>query len=312
MSPTPEPLPKRSANIFINYRREDSAGHTGRLFDHLSGRFPGRVFMDLDTIEPGIDFVEVITQAVGCCEVLIVMIGDKWLHSTDADGRRRLDNPSDFVRLEIAAALERAIRVIPVLVKDAAMPRQEDLPPDLAKLTRRNAIELSDARFAFDMDRLIQAIGGVLQEKAPSALLPAVTVPLPPPPPGKRARRRAAMALSVAGLLALAGGLGWRLGGRPGLGSSGRVSFSPGSLPAAPPTSGPPPVSPAVDRAAQEPAGTVRIVTARPVTARPAKTVRPPEEAPPRNDGSKARRWWDSAKQKVGAVLAKASGTKRR
>jgi hypothetical protein len=164
MSLRPEQLPRRSSNIFINYRREDSAGHAGRLFDRLSGRFPERVFMDIDTIEPGIDFVDTIEQAVGCCEVLIVVIGREWLHLADESGHRRLDNSSDFVRLEIAAALERNIRIIPVLVEDAAMPRPEDLPPDLLKLTRRNAIGLSDVRWAFDVDRLIQAIEGVLQE----------------------------------------------------------------------------------------------------------------------------------------------------
>src|SRR6185436_14946996 len=107
MNPKPTGLPKRAANIFINYRREDTAGHAGRLFDRLSGRFPGRVFMDIDTIEPGIDFVEIIEQAVGCCEVLIVMIGRDWVTLKDESGRRRLDNPNDFVRLEIATALAR-------------------------------------------------------------------------------------------------------------------------------------------------------------------------------------------------------------
>jgi len=281
MSLTPEGLPRRSANIFINYRREDSAGHAGRLLDHLRGRFPGRVFMDIDTIEPGIDFVEVIEQAVGCCEVLIVLIGHDWLDARDADGRRRLDNPSDFVRLEIAAALERAIRVIPVLVKGATMPRPEDLPPDLVKLTRRNAIELSDARFTFDVDRLIQAVEGVLQEKAPSALLPAVTVPAPPPPaPRKRTRRRAAVALFVAGLLALTGWLGWRLGALPDVRDSARVSTAP-----------PPAESPAAEPETKE----------QPAVRIAPRTARPPKQATPRKDEpSKARRLWNSMKRKVG------------
>ncbi len=210
----PEEMPKRSANIFISYRREDSAGHTGRLFDRLSNRFPGRVFMDLDTIEPGTDFVEAIEHAVGYCEVLIVMIGVHWLHLRDASGQRRLDNPDDFVRLEIAMALERSIRIIPVLVEGACMPRPEELPPDLAKLTRRNAIELSDARWAFDVDRLIQTIEGVLQDKAPSALLPVM---VPPSPPAlaqaqaqERRRSRAGLVLSLLVVVAL--GIGWGLG----------------------------------------------------------------------------------------------------
>lgn len=213
MSQKTERSAKRAPNVFINYRREDTAGHAGRLFDRLSDRLPGRVFMDVDTIEPGVDFAEVIEQAVGKCEVLIVMIGREWLKVTDATGARRLDNPNDFVRLEVASALDRNIRVIPVLVEDATMPRPEDLPPDLAKLARRNAIELSDARWAFDVDRLIQTIQGVLQEKAP----PAPVTPVPPPPePNHPARARAWTRIawitpSVLLLLVLAGWIGGRL-----------------------------------------------------------------------------------------------------
>lgn len=212
----------RSANIFVNYRRDDTAGHTGRLFDRLSSRFPGRIFRDIDTIEPGIDFVEIIHQAVGCCEVLIVMIGREWLNITDATGRRRLDNTNDFVRLEIATALERDIRIIPVLVEGAAMPRPEDLPPELALLSRRNAIELSDGRWAFDVDRLIQAIEGVLQDKAPSALMPVTQlpetpapVPQTPPPPAPERRVSQAWVAALLFVLALALWIGWRLE-RPG------------------------------------------------------------------------------------------------
>jgi hypothetical protein len=216
MNQRPDQLAKRSSNVFINYRRDDSTGHAGRLFDRLSSRFPDRVFMDIDTIEPGIDFVDTIEHAVGCCEVLIVMIGRDWLFLTDATGRRRLENPSDFVRLEIALALERNIRVIPVLVEGAAMPRPEDLPPELARLTRRNAIELSEARWVFDVDRLIQTIEGVLQEKAPSALLPVVKAPAgpvrqEPAPAAREARPRAWMIAAVLVLLAVPGWLGWKL-----------------------------------------------------------------------------------------------------
>lgn len=214
MSPRPDPMPRRSANIFINYRREDSAGYTGRLFDRLSHRFPGRVFMDVDTIAPGIDFVESIEHAVGCCEVLIVMIGREWLKLEDANGNRRLDNPDDFVRLEIAAALDRNIRVIPVLVEDATMPRAEDLPPSLAPLCRRNAIELSEARWSFDVERLILSIEAVLQEKAPSALLPVVTA-TSQPQPSQRTRARVWMALAALGLLTSAGSIGWTLRRQP-------------------------------------------------------------------------------------------------
>jgi hypothetical protein len=213
----------KRANIFISYRRGDSAGYTGRLFDHLRQRFPERVFMDLDTIQPGSDFVEMIEQAVGCCQVLIVMIGPEWLNLTDAAGRRRLDDPKDFVRLEIATALDRDFRdilIIPVLVEGADMPRPEDLPADLAKLTRLNAIELSDVRWTFDVDRLIQVIEKFLQDKAPSLFLSAVT-PQPAPSPLDPARRkrtaraRAWMAVNVLVLLSLAGWIGWNARRQP-------------------------------------------------------------------------------------------------
>lgn len=170
----------RSANIFINYRREDSAGHAGRLFDGLSSHFPGRLFMDVDTIAPGIDFVDAIEQAVGACEVLIVVIGREWLTLKNAAGGRRIDEDGDFVRLELEHALARNIRVIPVLVQGAEPPRPEDLPPSLAKLARRNAIELSDARWGYDVERLAQTIQGVLGEKTPA---PPPEVPEKPPTP---------------------------------------------------------------------------------------------------------------------------------
>ncbi|MFL6203102.1 MAG: TIR domain-containing protein [Thermoanaerobaculia bacterium] len=168
---------ERSANIFINYRREDSAGHAGRLFDALSSHFAGRLFMDVDTLEPGVDFVEAIEQAVGSCEVLIVIIGREWLTIEDQAGRRRLDNPGDFVRLEVESALARKIRVIPVLVQDAPMPRAEELPESLVRLARRNAIELSDARWAYDVDRLARTIQDILEESPAPAPSPAPVVP---------------------------------------------------------------------------------------------------------------------------------------
>ena len=110
-----------SGRIFISYRRGDTSATAGRLFDRLEGRFGvGSVFMDVDTIEPGLDFVEVIGGAVGSCDVLLALIGARWLGAVDEHGRRRLDDPDDFVVLEITTALERGIRVIPVLVDGAA------------------------------------------------------------------------------------------------------------------------------------------------------------------------------------------------
>jgi formylglycine-generating enzyme required for sulfatase activity len=166
------------SRIFISYRRDDSAGYAGRLYDRLSERFgQGQIFMDIDTIEPGLDFVEVIEKAVGSCDVLIALIGRQWLTITDATGRRRLDNPEDFVRLEIATALDRNIRVIPVLVRGATVPRSTDLPDALKKLARRNALEISDTRFHYDVDRLIETLEKVLGVSEPA-------------PPTSKVRRR--------------------------------------------------------------------------------------------------------------------------
>ena len=118
--------------IFISYRRIDSAGHVGWLNDDLSERFgQDHIFRDIETIQPGADFVEAIQQAVGSCDVLLAVIGRQWLAVTDATGRRRLDDPDDFVRLEIATALARNIPVIPVLVQGASMPAAHELPGPL-------------------------------------------------------------------------------------------------------------------------------------------------------------------------------------
>ena len=152
--------------IFISYRRDDSASQAGRLHDHLSGHFgQGQVFMDVDTIKPGVNFVEVVQQAIGVCDGLVAVIGSDWLHVTDANGARRLDDPADLVRLEIATALERGIPVIPVLVQGARMPREADLPVGLTDLAYRNALELSDARFRADVERLIEAFEAHTQDR---------------------------------------------------------------------------------------------------------------------------------------------------
>lgn len=147
--------------IFISYRRGDSAGYAGRLSDHLRDHFgKDKVFIDVETIEFGTDFVEALHKAISSCSVLLVLIGPMWLTMTDAAGRRRLDDPDDFTMLEISAALERNIRVIPVLVQDAKMPVEEDIPDSLKALTRRQAIGISNERWDFDVNRLI----GVLEK----------------------------------------------------------------------------------------------------------------------------------------------------
>jgi hypothetical protein len=161
----PQPTSKQFSGIFVSYRRDDSSGHAGRLFDRLVNHFgKDRIFMDIDTIEPGEDFVTVIENAVGSCEILIAIIGRNWLSGTGGT-TGRLDNPNDFVRVEIATALRRDIRVIPVLVQRATMPKPQDLPDDLAKLSRRNAIELTDARWQTDVDQLLVVMERILAKR---------------------------------------------------------------------------------------------------------------------------------------------------
>jgi hypothetical protein len=152
---------KVPGRIFMSYRREDTAYPAGWLYDRLAHRF-GRtqVFKDVDSIALGDDFVEKIAATVGSCDVLLALIGESWLTVTGQDGRRRLDNPADFVRLEIEAALTRNVRVIPILVEGARMPREDELPAGLAKLAHRQALELSPSGFGSDTRRLL----GVLRQ----------------------------------------------------------------------------------------------------------------------------------------------------
>jgi TIR domain len=154
-----------ACGVFISYRRTDAGPYARLLKVQLSQHLAGApVFMDLDSIEVGTDFAEAIEVGVRSCRVLIALIGPRWLTVSDAEGRRRLDNPDDYVRFEIRTALERSVRVIPVLLDDAAMPQRQDLPDDLAKLARLNALQMSYERYEYDESRLITVIGRVLAE----------------------------------------------------------------------------------------------------------------------------------------------------
>lgn len=149
--------------IFVSYRRDETAGYAGRLADRLNDHFgEHKVFRDIDSIDPGLDFVEAIQRAVDSSEVLIAVIGRNWLSATDTAGRERLQDPHDYVRMEIATALKRNIRVIPVLVQGASMPGTHELPDDLAPLTRRNAFELHDTSWSDDVRRLVTALERVV------------------------------------------------------------------------------------------------------------------------------------------------------
>jgi len=145
--------------IFINYRREDSMGIAGRLHDRLADAFGWKnLFMDVDSIPPGIDFVRHLNDQVATCDILLAVIGPNWLDLKNEQGDRRLHAADDFVALEIAAALARDIPVIPILVDGAGMPKANDLPQPLKPLARRNAIILRQNCFGRDADALIEKI----------------------------------------------------------------------------------------------------------------------------------------------------------
>lgn len=173
MSDAPNPPASRrgqseKAKIFISYRRRETAGHAGRLYDDLVEHFGAeRIFMDL-TMEPGVDYAEQINAAVGRCGALIVLIGEEWLTLADATGQRRIEDPTDLHRLEVEAGLDRNVLVIPALVQGAKMPTTEQLPAGLQPLVRRQAVELSDQRWDYDVGRLVTTLERVMTDETSS------------------------------------------------------------------------------------------------------------------------------------------------
>jgi beta-lactam-binding protein with PASTA domain len=164
--------------VFISYRRELDAGWAPWLYDKLSEQFgANRIFMDLDSIAAGDDFVEVITRSVASCRVLIALIGKSWTGALDAGGRRRLDDPADFVRLEIETALRHGIRVIPLLIDGATMPAPAELPATLAPITHRQALTLTATHRRYDAEHLVEAVKRALDQP------PVEPIPPPSPPP---------------------------------------------------------------------------------------------------------------------------------
>lgn len=154
-----------ATGVFISYRRSDADHFAGRLYDNLVARFGrDKIFMDVDSIELGLDFVEVLERVLHQVRAMVVIIGRGWLTAEDQPGRRRLNDPDDFVRLEIETALDRNIRVIPILVDGTRMPRRTDLPDALAGLARRNGREMSHARFGSDVLELISTLERILTD----------------------------------------------------------------------------------------------------------------------------------------------------
>ena len=159
-------LPRRQSHLgslFVCYRREDTQDAAGRLYDRLSATYSNaRVFMDIDSVPLGIDFVEHVTKQIAGCSAVIVMIGRRWLTVKDRKRRRRLDDPDDLVRAEIRAALQQGIPVIPVIVQNATMPHADDLPEDIRPLVRRNGIQLRAEQWRDGVDRLLRELHGLL------------------------------------------------------------------------------------------------------------------------------------------------------
>jgi len=152
--------------VFICYRREESAFAARAIHDRVVQRLEREnVFLDVDNIDLGVDWFTVLSERVGACDALVAVIGRNWVSSADRDNRRRIDDPEDFVRIEIEAALKRNVRVIPVLVDGAAMPKAIELPDSLKGLARRQGIEISPARFEADVERLTSALGSILDQR---------------------------------------------------------------------------------------------------------------------------------------------------
>lgn len=153
-------MPGSPPRIFLSYRREETGHLAGRLGDRLVARFgPGQVFTDVDSIGPGVDFAQAIEREVGACDVLLALIGRTWTTITNERGYRRIDDPDDWVALEICTALQRNIKVVPVLVDGAAMPRQDELPIDLKKLSLRQAARIDYETFRSDVEVLLLELG---------------------------------------------------------------------------------------------------------------------------------------------------------
>jgi TIR domain/NACHT domain len=163
-------------DVFISYRRQEASYLAAWLHDSLVDRLgAGRVFLDIDSIKPGVDFIEAITQAIDRCAVLLVIIGPQWL-AADRDGRRRLDEPDDPVRMEIEASLNRDIQILPVLLESTPMPRAADLPEGLVDLTHRNALRVRSENARADIERLLAAVEDLLASTASESRAPAMAV----------------------------------------------------------------------------------------------------------------------------------------
>src|SRR5262245_1316542 len=157
-----------AGNIFINYRREESAHTAGRLHDSLAPKLGrNKLFMDVDNIPIGKDFDQYLKSQVAACDAMLTIIGPNWLAMKDETGKRRLDNPEDYVAIEIRAALARDIPVVPVLVDGARMPKMGELPDSLKLLANRQAVQVRHTNFNSDTETLVKRLREVLGYESP-------------------------------------------------------------------------------------------------------------------------------------------------
>jgi Domain of unknown function (DUF4189)/TIR domain/Putative peptidoglycan binding domain len=272
-----------SGKIFINYRRGDEPGFTQALLGRLEQAFPAeRLFIDVDNIPPGEDFVRMLESQVAQCDAMLTVIGTNWLDATDEHGGRRLDDPNDFVRIEIESALKLGKRVIPVLVHQARMPHPDELPEAIRTLSQRNAVRLTHERFRADVQGLIKALQGAIEDvasrragTADHAVNPRERSP---------SSRRALAAFGVLGVVLFGAAGIWLAYPKLTALSYETASVQP---PSSPPTSAapaavqlpPPPPSPAPPAPAQEQAPAAPVQPASSVAAPPAQSAAatPPE-----------------------------------
>lgn len=172
-------LPQKK--IFISYRVHDTAGETGRLVDSLRNHFTDdQLFLDIDNLEPGADFTEVIEKSLDTCDVFLAVIGPYWQGTREGSNKPRIQEPGDWVRLEVSTALRRNIRVVPVLVDGGTLPKAEELPEDLQGLLRRQAIEISNKRWRYDTDQLIDFLINKIGIPPKKQAMTATAVQAPP------------------------------------------------------------------------------------------------------------------------------------
>ena len=211
-----------SSGIFISYRRADSRHAAGRMADELGAAFgEANIFRDIEGIDIGVNFEQALERALGSCVVMLVVIGPQWLDAKDDAGRRRLDQPGDWTRQEIATALKRGIPVAPVLLEGTPLPRADQLPDELRELVNRQQYELSDGHWRGDMKTLVDKLARVkgLQRVGP--------VPAPAPAPQPPAKRKLHWGWWVAGGVAIFFGALWNEFETSGGAANNGIAFQP-------------------------------------------------------------------------------------